>query len=286
MKYPQILSMQAAPEQVSYSRKQSIMYALGVGAGQDSLDTEELNFVYEENLIAFPTMATTLLGRSNRFIDEAGLDFSQLLHSEQRLTIHNRLPAEGCVTVKSACIGVSDKGRDKGAVVHLQHDILDTDGKLEIATLIVTLFCRGDGGFGETTGTIPGVHRVPERLHDRLLELATLPNQAAIYRLAIGDTNPLHIDPAFAQRLGFQGPLLHGLCTYGFVCRGILREYCDYDTSLIRSFDARFASPVYPGETLQIKLWQDGNTISFECYTKERGTPVLTHGRCELNQGF
>ena len=149
---------------------------------------------------------------------------------------------------------------------------------------MLTLFCRGDGGFGGPNEDPFPVHRIPERAPDREHRQRVPANQAALYRYAIADTNPLHIDPATAQAVGFEKPLLHGLCTYGFAARAIMADWCENDPARIRSFDVRFAAPFFPGETLVTRSWKDGAVISFECEAAEREAIVFRSGRSEITE--
>jgi acyl dehydratase len=122
---------------------------------------------------------------------------------------------------------------------------------------------------------------VPNRPHDSACALATRPDQALIYRLS-GDRNPLHSDPNIAKMAGFPRPILHGLCSYGVACRAVLQTYADYDPARIKHFDVRFSAPVFPGETIETRMWKDGDVISFECVVLERGVTVIKNGRCVL----
>jgi acyl dehydratase len=140
---------------------------------------------------------------------------------------------------------------------------------------------RGDGGFGGPSGTGPRPHRPPQRDPDLSCDLSTRQDQALLFRLT-GDRNPLHADPALASRAGFDVPILHGMCTYGVACRAILKTICDYDYTLIESFEARFTAPVLPGDTITTDMWQDGNVVSFRCSVKERDVIVLRNGKCTL----
>jgi len=125
-------------------------------------------------------------------------------------------------------------------------------------------------------------HPEPRREPDLICELATRPEQALLYRLN-GDRNPLHADPAVAAGAGFERPILHGLCTYGFACHAVLKTVCEYDHTLITGFDARFSAPVFPGERILTEMWQDGNVIAFRCRVPERDVTVLSNGRCTLS---
>ncbi len=226
-------------------------------------------------------MAVMMATGSGDFISQGGIDFTRIVHGEQRLTIHAPLPATGTMTSTARCLGVIDKGKEKGAVVNVESTMSDAATGTLHATATMSLFCRGDGGFGgPSDGDLP-LHTVPDRPHDLEVSIQTLPQQAAIYRLS-GDRNPLHIDPEMAKSVGFPGPILHGLCSYGVAARAIMRECCDNDPARIERLDVRFSSPVYPGEAITTRIWRDGNMLSFECVVAERGVTVIRNGLCQL----
>lgn len=281
MKYPEILAARSGPVEFSYGERDTMLYALGVGAGTDVLDDSELSFVYERGLRALPTMSTILLRGAN-VVADAGIDFRMMLHGEQRLQCHAPLPPAGRLKVSSRVLSVADKGKEKGALVYVEHTLTDAERDVLYSTLVFTLFCRGDGGFDGPSAEPFPLHAMPARSADKEVSLRTVPNQAALYRISSGDTNPLHIDPKVAAAVGFEKPLLHGLCTYGYACRAVLKAYCDNDPAKLRSFDARFAAPVFPGDTLVTAMWRDGNVVSFECRVAGRNAVVLKNGRCEI----
>jgi acyl dehydratase len=142
-------------------------------------------------------------------------------------------------------------------------------------------FARGDGGFGGPSDGAPEPHKTPERAPDMSVDIPTRPDQALIYRLS-GDRNPLHSDPDIASAAGFPRPILHGLCTYGITCRAVLQTYADYDPAAIKHHAARFSSPVFPGETVSVDLWRDGDEVSFEARVKDRGVTVIRNGLSRL----
>lgn len=278
MKYPEILAIDPGPGSFTYDADYTILYALGLGLGAEP---DELPFVYERCLRVMPTMGAMMSQGSGAFIEQGGIDFTRIVHGEQRLTLHQPLPATGTMVSTSRCLGVIDKGKEKGALVNVESTVRDAASGTLHATAIMTLFCRGDGGCGgPPDGDLP-VHPIPQRAHDLEVTIATLPQQAAIYRLS-GDRNPLHIDPEMATSVGFPGPILHGMCSYGIACRAILRAFCDNDPARIARFDVRFSAPVYPGEAITTRVWHDGNQLSFECLIAARGATVIKNGLCEL----
>lgn len=281
MNYPDILGLVPDPVRTRYRDKDAILYALGIGMGLDPADPAELRYVYEKDLRVVPTMAVIVGGGAGAILTGGGIDLTLLVHGEQRLRVHNVLPPAASVISHSRCLGVVDKGVRHGALLHVESTIADAQTGLLFATAISTLFCRGDGGFGGPSETMFVPHDVPDCAPDREVVIATRPGQALLYRLN-GDRNPLHCDAEFAAKAGFDRPILHGLCSYGIACRAILQAYCDHDPAMIRAFDVRFSSPVYPGETIVTRMWRDGHIVSFECHVAERGVTVIRNGRCEL----
>jgi acyl dehydratase len=282
VRYPEVLSLPARSVETAFTRQDVILHALGVGVGLDGLGGDDLRFVYEKELLTLPTMATTLLGGDGGLIAQAGVDVRRMLHSEERLTIHRPLPPEGRVRTTSRIVNVADKGQEKGAVINMEHAITDAETEAPYATVVMTLFCRGDGGYGGPNRDLFPAHTLPDRTPDRETLLPTAPNQAALYRISMRDVAPLHIDPEVAAAAGFERPILHGLCTYAVACRAVMKAHAGGDPARIRSFDARFAAPFYPGETLLTRTWRDGDVVSFECLAAERGVTVFKNGRCEI----
>ena len=281
--YPQVLERRTEGEG-AWTNQETILYALGVGMGADPMDEKELAFVYERDLKALPTFASVIRARPVTSTGpEARMQLNPVLivDGERNITFHKPIPAAAKIKTKGRVVGVFDKGKDKGAVV-LNETIITDEAGDPIATILASLFARGDGGFGGSSEGQPEPHAVPTtRGPDLSVDLVTAPDQALIYRLS-GDFNPLHADPDFARRAGFPRPILHGLCTYGITCRAVLQTYADYDAAAIKSHAARFSSPVFPGETITIDMWKDGPVISFEARIKERGVTCIKNGKTVL----
>jgi acyl dehydratase len=281
VKYPENLSIRSEPVLSVYDQNDAILYGLSVGMGQDPLNAKELVFVYEKDMSVLPTMSAILTAGVGEIINGSEINVGMLVHGEQRLRVHRPLPPQASVLTQARCLSVVDKGPGRGAILNIECTITEPGSNDPYTTSIMSLFCRGDGGFdGPVDGAIIP-HEVPTRTADKQVMLPTRPEQALLYRLN-GDPSPLHCDMEVAQRAGFERPILHGLCTYGFACRAVLRAYCDYDVTKIKSFDARFVSPVYPGETIVTHLWKDGPVVSFECRVAERDAIVIRNGRCLL----
>ncbi len=278
--YDHIMSLTSKGERFSYGDRETMLYALGVGMGRDPLAPKELPYVYESGLKTVPTMATVIAWGAGPLRD-SGINYLMVVHGEQKLTLHRPLPAAADIIADSKVIGAYDKGADKGAVIVTETDIRLADSGDALCTLTSTTFARGDGGFGGPSDGAPKPHAIPDRAPDETIEVDTRPDQALLYRLS-GDRNPLHADPEFATAAGFPAPILHGLCTYGTCCRAILGSVADYDHTAITGFDVRFSSPVFPGETILVDVWKDGNIASFRARLKERDVVVINNGKCTL----
>lgn len=283
IKYEELMALKNLGQKYSYTDREVMLYACGIGMGADPLDEQELAFVNEASAVArplkvVPTFASVAAWGAGP--GEMNLNRVMVVDGERDITFHKPLATAAHITADSSVLAVSDKGRDKGAVIRHQTVLKGSDGE-KLATLVASRFARGDGGFGGPSDGQPEPHRVPSRAPDRTIDISTRPDQALVYRLC-GDRNPLHSDPEFARRAGFPKPILHGMCTYGLTCRGILQTYADYDPTAFKRHAARFSSPVYPGETVSMELWKDGNVISFEAKVRARGVTVIKNGMTVL----
>jgi acyl dehydratase len=255
-----------------------MLYALGLGFGSDPMDEAELAFVYEKGLKAAPTLAAAVAFAKGP-VDDIPLDMARVVHAEQRAVFHRPFPTHGAIRCDMAVTGAWDRG-PRGAMLEVESR-LRTDAGEPLAVLTAVLAARGDGGFGGPAEGARQPHQPPERPPDLVLEFRTRPDQALLYRLS-GDDNPLHADPAAARLAGFDRPILHGLCSYGICCRAVLKACAGYDPAGIRAHDARFTAPVWPGETLTVELWRDGDAVSFQAWVRERDALVIRNGRTLL----
>jgi acyl dehydratase len=274
---PDAVGSRGAPVRSSWSSKDSLLYAVGVGAGQEPTDPAELPFVTENSIDvtprALPTMAVVLADVSGAFGDIGSFNPAMLVHGEQRVVCHAELPTSGELESTSEITAIWDKG--KGAVIEVTAHATSTADGSALFDLVMSAFIRGEGGFGgERIPSPPS--RIPERAPDFERVVATRPDQALLYRLS-GDRNPLHSDPAFASRGGFSRPILHGMCTYGITGRILLNEFCGGEPDRLRSMQGRFTRPVLPGDVLKVQAWKEADGIRFRTLA-EGGQPVLDQG--------
>lgn len=255
-----LLNLRLPGQRCRYDERDTMLYALGVGFGSDPMDLEELRFVYEDGLKAMPTQAT-VLGWDRSWIGATGLDWRQVVHGEQRIEMGTALQPAGEVLVQSRVTEVLDKGR--GAIFRVASRLTDADNEAWICTSTTSFFVRGAGGF--SAAPVPTVPRAagPTRPPDATHVLQTWPHQALLYRLS-GDRNPHHAWPPAAHAGGFPRPLLHGLSTFGFACRSVLRAFCAYDPARVLTLEARFLAPVFPGDAIQFDLWREAGEVWFE----------------------
>ncbi|WP_316399354.1 MaoC/PaaZ C-terminal domain-containing protein [Bradyrhizobium sp. 33ap4] len=281
--YPAVLDFKTDAAPYSWSDREVMLYALGIGMGSDPLNEKELQFVNEafatpKSLKVVPTFASVCVwGVRAGVID---LNRVMVVDGERDITFHKAIPVAASVTADARVRGVYDKGKEKGAIIQNEIVVRDGDGD-KIVTVVSSTFARGDGGFGGPSDGLPEPHQVPCRAPDRSVDFPLRPDQALIYRLS-GDRNPLHSDPEFARRAGFPKPILHGMCTYGLTCRAVLQTYADYDPSAFQRHRVRFSAPVFPGEIITVNLWKDRNSISFEAHVRERQVTVAKNGQTLL----
>ena len=263
------------PAERSWTSKDCLLYALGVGAGVDELafTTENTAGVTQQVL---PTQAVVMTPGGFSLMDHLGdVNWTKLLHASQTITLAGPLPAEGRLRATSRIAGIYDK--KVAARVVLETEAVDAATGAPLFTGSSSLFLGGEGGFGGESG--PRARKVspPERDPDHTVKFQTSPDQALLYRLN-GDRNPLHSDPAFAAKGGFEKPILHGLCTYGFTGRALLRSLCGMDPARFGSMEGRFTAPVLPGDDLTVKIWEDGDGADFQTFARG-GSDLVLDGR-------
>ena len=264
--------------QQTYTAKDCMLYALGVGIGIDPLNEESLRFVYEENLKVLPSQSVMTAHPGFWAKEEdTGLDWAKVLHAGQEIIMHAPFLSEGTVEAKTRITSVTDKGQRIGALIVSDRVVSDVATGEDICTLVTTILARGDGGFGGERKATPKTDIIPKSEPDIVCDLPTQPQQALIYRLT-GDFNPLHASPTVARNAGFKAPILHGLCTMGVATHALIKSCCDYDTSRFKRMRLRFCAPVYPGETIRTEIWINGNEMAFRCKSLEQDKVVINNG--------
>jgi len=280
--YDRLKNRNFADIEVAYGVKDTMLYALGLGLGQDPMDPKQLRHVYEEDLVAMPTMGV-VLATPGFWVKEpdTGVDWPKVLHGEQGLTIHRPLPPQGRVVSRFRIDEIIDKGVGKGALMYTTRALRDAATGEPLCSITSTSFLRGDGGFGGPAGPIRQPHPVPEGTPDAYFDWSIGRHAALLYRLN-GDYNPVHADPKAAAQGGFAQPILHGLCSYGVAGWAVTTLLCDGDAARLRRFDLRFTAPVYPGETLRTEVWKQGpGAAAFRVRVPARDVIALNNGRAE-----
>jgi acyl dehydratase len=270
------------PARHSWTSKDALLYALGVGAGQTDPTGFELEFTTENSKgveqRVLPTIPVVIgMGGGPGLPSWGDFNFAMLLHGEQGVTVHGPIPPDGEVDIVTKIVGIYDKG--KAAVVRLASDATYVDSGKPAWQTRFAAFIRGEGGFGESRGPeIPDPPKTPERAADKETTYATRTDQALLYRLN-GDRNPLHSDPEFAKMAGFDKPILHGLCSYGFTGRALLHTLCGSDVERFQSMDARFSKPVMPGDALTVRMWIDQPGAAIFETVNQDGVTVIAGGQ-------
>ncbi|MEA3077636.1 MAG: hypothetical protein QOF60_2544 [Actinomycetota bacterium] len=263
----------------SWNSKDALLYAVGVGAGSLDPTGKELEFTTENSKDVaqkvLPTMAV-ILGGAGGVRNIGSFNPAMLVDGGRTVISHRPIPVEGKIKSRGRVIGVYDKG--SGAVVMSESESVDAETGEAIFGLKSQIFIRGEGGWGGDRGPSGPKNVPPDRSPDAQVTYDTRPDQALTYRLS-GDRNPLHSDPEFAKLAGFPKPILHGLCTYGFTGRALLHELCGSDPARFRSMEGRFSKPVFPGDSLTVKMWIEGDEAVFTTET-QNGDVVLDQGRC------
>ena len=279
---PDAVGAEFGPSEAYWTSKDCLLYALSVGAGLDELQftTENTKDVEQRVLPTFACVAaaaerTTKAADTNMFSAVGKFNFAMLVHGEQGIELHRPLPTAAEISTTGRITGIYDKG--SGAVIATESVSVDMKSGEPLFTLRNAVFIRGEGGFGGDRG--PAAPKLDlDRRPDHTVTYQPRPDQALWYRLN-GDRNPLHSDPSFAAMGGFDRPILHGLCSFGFTGRALLASLCDNDPSRFVSIDGRFSKPVLPGDELTISIWVDGNEAQFRT-ERAPGEVVIDNGVC------
>jgi acyl dehydratase len=253
---PDAVGSVGEPVTHSWDQRDVMLYALGVGAGLDDLALTTEN-TRDTELVVLPTMAVVLgVGGAGAMAHIGTFNPVMLVHGAQAIALHAPIPTSGTVSTVGELTAIWDKG--SGAVIEMTSTSTLEGSDEVLFTQVSQIFLRGEGGWGGERGPSGPRNVAPDTAPDHEVTLTTRPDQALLYRLS-GDHNPLHSDPSFAKMAGFDRPILHGLCTYGFTGRGLVTALCDGDPTALTSMDGRFSSPVFPGESLTVKIWRIGD---------------------------
>jgi acyl dehydratase len=272
---PDAVGNESEPAEASWTSKDALLYAVGIGAGTDELafTTENTSGVDQQ---VFPTFPVVIgWGMASALRELGSFNPAMLVHGQQAVTLHKQIPVEGTVTLTGRITHIWDKG--KAAVVGTETIAVDKADGQPLYTNFASLFIRGEGGWGGERGPSGPQNVPPEREPDHSVTYQTSPDQALIYRLS-GDRNPLHSDPAFAALGGFDRPILHGLCSYGFTGRALLHTLCGSDPARFQHVEARFAAPVLPGDALTVNMWVTGDGEAVFSTSRQDGTVVIDQG--------
>lgn len=282
---PEAVGTRSEPVDISWTARDCVIYALGVGAGADELEfaTSDTASRPQKVLPTFAVVAGTGGGRGGGMGSQAGIfsklgsfNFAMLVHGEQGVELFDSIPVAGSARVMTEVTGLYDKG--SGAVVTMESTAVDAQSERPLWKTTSSIFIRGEGGWGGDRGPSGPRNVPPGRSPDHQVTYQTSSNQALWYRLS-GDTNPLHSDPEFARLGGFERPILHGLCTYGFTGRALLHTLCGSDPGRFRAMEARFSKPVMPGDELTVSIWEEAGGAVFRTSTSD-GSVVIDQGRC------
>ena len=276
MKYDALMGFEIPEARQTFGPLDAVRYALSVGLGRDPLDPWQLQFVDDHKGPRIVPSFCSVLGHPGFWLADprTTVDAGRVVHAEQGFRLERLIPSAGTVVGKTRIVDIVDKGAQKGALLYLEKTLSDTDTGAIIATETRTIMLRGDGGYDGPSGTPRSAPEEPDEDPDCTVAIATRPEQALLYRLN-GDPNPLHLDPAVAQKAGFERPILHGLCTFGIACHAILRAFAADDPGSLRKMSARFSAPVFPGETVEVDMWRNG---AFRARAVERDVFVLRNG--------
>ncbi len=271
-------TVELPPIRTVVTDRDAMFYALSIGLSRDQMDMDDLRYTYEGDLKIFPTMPLVIGHPGNWMSDErTGVNRNMVVHGAQRLISVRDIPINEPLVTTNRVLNMFDKG-DKGAILVIQRDTrIEASGE-QIALSETHVFARADGNFGGASGPIYEFVPVPERPADHSIAMPTDPNMALYYRLN-QDRNPLHADPAYARSAGFDKPILHGLATYGTAAVAIAKAYPD---RIIKTFDTRFSKPVFPGETITVDIWDEGEEVAFRARIAERDVIVLDRGRASF----
>lgn len=268
------LSSKTFNQSISWDERDVIIYAIATGHTHKGINRENLDLVYEKNLRVLPPFCTVLARNASPTLKDLGGDYTKVVLASTESRFLLPLPVAGSADATTKIISVADKGESKGAIITMETrlSIVQED----YAIILTQQMARGDGGCGDfSSGSDKTLSRgsKPIRSPDHSISLTTRTDQAALYRL-LGDHNPLHIDADAAKASGFHTPIMHGLCTYGIAFQALN----SVSPKLFDTFSIRFSAPVYPGEPLELNLWQEEEHHYFELLATARDQSVTVSG--------
>lgn len=273
-----VRGLELAPVTCQLTDRDAMFYALSIGLSADPLDTAELPYTYEKGLKTFATMPL-VLGHPGPWMRDPrpNLDYSKIVHGSQRLELFAPLPVGRPMISENRVVGLEDKG-EKGAVITLRREIRDAETGTLYSRAESGSFARTAGGFGLSENPCRPFRPLPQRPADACVDTPTAANLALLYRLNM-DRNPLHADPQVAARAGFSRPILHGLATFGIAAVALTRHFAGRE---LQAIEARFSRPVFPGETISVDIWDEGDSVAFRARVATRDVVVLDMGRARL----
>ncbi len=274
-----VVGKRSEPVIKKYSWKDCALYALGIGATD-----KDLEFIYEGTtggMKVYPSFGViAIMEPVFNFFQEAAINLSGVLHAGHKISLHQEIASKGAFSTTTLCRSIYDKG--KAALVNVEFESRNENDQL-LFTNEMSLFCTGQGSFGGEPGPKPEKIVPPEGKEPVFTVSYSIPEwQAAIYRLS-GDYNPLHIDPVAAKKAGFAKPILHGLCSYGYMCRAALEELCGKDVTKFKEFNVRFSSVVFPGDTLTVKGWSTADKNLFILVAETENGVVLDQSYVKID---
>lgn len=280
-----LLSLPVRKYEQQFTKRNTILYALGLGCGAEAAESGDLQYVYEEQLKALPTMPITVASTGFwQREQQYGITWNKVLHTSQSVSLSRPFPVEGDVTALFKISEIYDKGVEKGCFLYTERELYNNATGDHLASVKHGFLLREDGGYGGGSSSPSKPLAMPDdRGPDAVAIFETRPEQAIIYRLS-GDLNPLHIDPQAATAAGFERPILHGLCSFGILGRAAIGSLCNNDPARLKHLEVSFSSPVYPGEAIEFEFWWlDGKRAVCQARVASRQTFVLKGGYIELN---
>jgi acyl dehydratase len=288
MNFDRVIARSFEPVHQTYDWRDSALYALSLGMGDDPLDEDELSYIYEgRDQRAVPSMCVTL-GWPPLWIAEPEMEIAwkQALHGEQRITVYRPLATGGSIRADHRVSAVEDKGPGRGALVYFNTELFDAASGERLASLRATEFLRGDGGCGNYGAPPAEMTWIGTDATPSASITYRTPRQAALlYRLVSRDYMPIHADPIVAREAGFDRPISHGLNTMGLACRAVLKRYVPGHPERIMAMAVRFVSPAFPGDVIRVEMFEQGDMVRFRAWAVERKVLVLDRGECRLAAG-